>query len=390
MTRHVPERILQASLRLSASLLEAVDEASILRALMRTGCEVLDARGCIFTPFDEFSTKLPLLEFGDIPGGNPGHISQPELRRTCKDCKARKAGGECMLLHNRLEDSYIYCVPLRERGREAGLFSFVFSSEANVEESLRRFMTESIHLVELSLDARERHRVVQSLQYSKPPSGLDQDPQSFLPLIEYRAIIGERTRLAREIHDGLAQSLAYLKIVIGRAESLLAQGRHDQAAHMLKDSSQSINDIYLDARLAIENLRSTPGHLHTWLVQALEDFEDVSGLPVTLHMDATCDLPPVVQAQVIRIVQEALTNVRKHSQASQVIIEVRQQDRSLSIKVEDDGKGFNPEIPLPQNSFGLRGMRERAEAIGSEMLITSSLGKGTSVNLRIPIFASGN
>jgi len=85
-------RILQASLALSASLLEATDEASILRAAMRTGCEVLDAEGCLFVPFDEFAQKLSPLEFGRVPARGVERVSQPSQRQKCKICEARHAG----------------------------------------------------------------------------------------------------------------------------------------------------------------------------------------------------------------------------------------------------------------------------------------------------------
>jgi signal transduction histidine kinase len=384
VTRNDSSFILQASLELSAALLGAVDEPAVLRAVMRTGCDVLGAQGCIFTPFEEFANKRPLLKYGNLPGGDSEGVSMPEVRQRCKGCKTRQAGGDCILLRDRMDDKFIYCLPLREHGRESGLFSFIFNVEFSPDDELKRFITESIHLAELKLDALERNRVIQAMQYSGHPTVTVTDAGSLLPEIEFRAIIGERTRLAREIHDGLAQSLAYLKIVIGQAESLLAQGKSEQAAHILRDSSHTINDIYLDARHAIENLRSSSGDLESWLSQVAADFTEISGMPVDLTTNLENQPSPDVQAQLIRIIQEALNNVRKHAGAKRVRVDVCQQNGDLLITVEDDGCGFNPTDMQIQSRFGLRGMRERAEAIGATLKIESQPGGGTYINIRIP------
>jgi signal transduction histidine kinase len=378
-------RILQASLALSASLLEATDEASILRAAMRAGCEVLDAEGCLFMPFDEFAQKLSPLEFGRVPSCDGERESPPARRQRCKICEVRHAGRECALLHGDPDYNFIHCVSLRARGREAGLFSFVFASEPRVNESRANFLSEAMRLTELALDTLERGQLVRAMQYSNASAALTEEAQSLLPQIEYRAILGERTRLAREIHDGLAQTLAFLKIEIGRAESLLAQGKSEQAGRILKESSRTIGDAYLDARQAIENLRRAPDDsLETWLNQAAEDFKELSCQAVDVDLHLTHDFPAIVQAQLIRIVQEALTNVRKHAQANRVRLAAWEDGEDTLIEVADDGRGFSPADSVAAARFGLRGMRERAESVGAEFQVTSRLGGGTTVQLRIP------
>ncbi len=386
MTETESPRILSASLALAASLLEATDEASALRAVMRAGCEMLGADGCLFMPFDEFAQSLSPLEFGRVPACNTERVSQPSQRQKCKLCEARRAGRECALLHGDPEAQFIHCVPLRARGREAGLFSFVFSSAPRLDELMAGFLAEAIRLTELALDALERGQLVRSLQYSIAPSALTEEALSLLPQIEYRAILGERTRLAREIHDGLAQTLAFLKIEIGRAESMLTQGKSEQAARILKDSSRTIGDAYLDARQAIENLRRAPDdHLATWLQQAAQDFEELSGLPVDVDLRLTHDFPASVQAQLIRIVQEALTNVRKHAQATRVRLAAWEDGEDTLIEVADNGRGFSSADAVAAARFGLRGMRERAESVGAEFQVTSCPGGGTTIHLRIPL-----
>ena len=385
MTETESTRILSASLALAASLLEATDEASALRAAMRAGCDALGADGCLFMPFDEFAQRLSPLEFGRVPSFDAALMTNPGQRQKCKICETRHAGRECALLHGDPDSQFIHCVPLRARGREAGLFSFIFSSTPRIRKSVEGFLSEAMRLTGLALDALERGQLARSMQYSIAPSALTEETLSLLPQIEYRAILGERTRLSREIHDGLAQTLAFLKIEIGRAESLLAQGKSGQAARILKDSSRTIGDAYLDARQAIENLRRAPDdHLETWLNQAALDFEELSGLPVDVDLRLTHDFPASVQAQLIRIVQEAFTNVRKHAQAGRVRLAAWEDGGDTVIEVADNGRGFDPP-DVTAARFGLRGMRERAESVGAEFQVTSCPGGGTTIHLRIPL-----
>lgn len=386
MTETDSPRILQASLALSASLLEAHDDESILRAAMRAGCEVLGADGCLFMPFNEFAQRLSPLEFGRAPSFDAQRLSQPAQRQKCKLCEARQAGRECALLHGDPDSNFIHCISLSTHGREAGLFSFVFASEPRLEQEGEWFLAEAMRLSGLALESRERDLRLQHPGYAGAMPALTEEMQSLLPQIEYRVLVEERTRLAREIHDGLAQTLAFLKIEIGRAERMLAQGKSDQAARILKDSSRTIGDAYLDARQAIENLRRVPEErLDAWLRQVAEDFEVLTGLHVEVALNLTHDFPPNVQAQMIRIVQEAFNNVRKHAQADHVRLAAREQAGETLIEVADNGRGFSPADTVAAARFGLRGMRERAESIGAEFQVASQPGEGTTVCLHIPI-----
>jgi two-component system nitrate/nitrite sensor histidine kinase NarX len=117
-----------------------------------------------------------------------------------------------------------------------------------------------------------------------------------------------------------------------------------------------------------------------------EDFESISGLPVEVKIDIVWEFPVQVQAQMIRIVQEALTNVRKHAQASHVKLTARELETELLLEVADDGRGFDPTNSIAAARFGLRGMRERAESVGADFQIASCPEKGgTTVQLRVPL-----
>ena len=97
------------------------------------------------------------------------------------------------------------------------------------------------------------------------------------------------------------------------------------------------------------------------------------------------DLPPEVHAQLIRIVQESLSNIRKHAQAKQVWFTCQQHEQDLILEIRDDGRGFDPEdVPLV-SKHGLQGMRERAELIGADFQVESRPGEGASVRIRLPL-----
>ncbi len=211
--------------------------------------------------------------------------------------------------------------------------------------------------------------------------------------LEYKVVIQERTRLAREIHDGLAQTLAFLKLQAAQMQSYLEKGDLTRLSKVLKENYQVLADAYLDTRQSIDNLRLTPvAGLETWLEQAAVDFEaNNSGLQVDRQVPALSAawvnaLSPEIQAQLIRIVQEALNNIRKHAHAKQVCIYMREWQDELVIEIQDDGQGFDADEVPELSQHGLRGMRERADMIGADFQIISKAFQGTTVRLVLPAF----
>lgn len=204
--------------------------------------------------------------------------------------------------------------------------------------------------------------------------------------LEYQAVLDERTRLAREIHDGLAQTLAFLKIQSAQMQNYLSRGETERLTSTLQSSYRTLSDAYLDARQAIDNLRRAPSSsLRDWLGEVLEDFRQSTEISAQLTtFDTSGDFPPNIQAQLIRIVQEALSNVRKHATASQVAVSAREQNGDILLEVRDDGVGFSPENLEGSARYGLRGMRERSDMIGAEFQILSQPGQGTLISLRLP------
>ena len=202
-----------------------------------------------------------------------------------------------------------------------------------------------------------------------------------------RATLEERGRLAREIHDGLAQDLWYAK---------LKQARVAQAAELTDESRTTANEVLAaidaslaDARQAVSALRaeSTDGGagLEAVMRDVFEDFTDRFGLRGSVEVDD--DLPtisPRGQAEVLRIVQEALNNVRKHADATVVRLRVERLGHGIRVSITDNGMGFDPS-DVPADRFGLRTMRERAEMIGAHLTVRSETSGGTAVVVEVPV-----
>jgi len=206
--------------------------------------------------------------------------------------------------------------------------------------------------------------------------------------IEYRAIMAERTRLAREIHDGLAQTIGFLKLQAAQMNSYLEQGKLDKLRETLQFSYQTLTEAYQEIRQAIDSLRIKPADqgLISWLKQTVTEFSESTGLKVNLEdrTNSLGEIAPEVQAQLIRIVQEALSNIRKHAHAQRAWVSLQCKEGQLVLEVGDDGSGFSPE-DVPQGSrHGLQGMRERAELVSADLQVISRPHEGTIVRICLP------
>lgn len=206
------------------------------------------------------------------------------------------------------------------------------------------------------------------------------------------AVLEERYRLSREIHDGLAQTLSYLGLQAERLEGLMASGRKDEAVSELGEMRQSIRAAYADAREAIDGLRPgldahAPDQLAARLSDYTAEFARQTGLVVQFAaepQDFTTD--PTTALQLLRIAQEALTNVRKHARARRVEVRLCASTEDLQLTVTDDGHGF-PDAAQPgrvYRSHGLASMRERAETLGGALTIATGPAQGTHIAVTIP------
>ncbi|NDG38972.1 MAG: HAMP domain-containing protein [Betaproteobacteria bacterium] len=201
------------------------------------------------------------------------------------------------------------------------------------------------------------------------------------------AVSQERSFLARELHDSIAQSLAFLKIQVQLMRDAIASGDAQQVDHVLGEIDVGVRESYGDVRELLMHFRTRANaeDIEPALLTTLRKFEHQTGLKATLQMQGQgLPLAPDTQIQVLHIVQEALSNVRKHARAGQVWLDVAQQPQ-WRIEVRDDGLGFDGAgQPLDETHVGLRIMTERAERLGAQLELLSKPGRGTSVVLTLP------
>jgi|CXWL01.1.fsa_nt_gi signal transduction histidine kinase len=216
----------------------------------------------------------------------------------------------------------------------------------------------------------------------------------------------ERLRIAREMHDGQAQVLAYVNAKAQAVREHLRAGRLEVAESHLVQLAAAAREVYGDTREAILDLR-TAAEDRPWipaLREYLERWQAQNDVPVDMTLDERVKLPPGVDHQVLRIVQEALSNTRKHAQARRVIVELVRSAAGTRVLVADDGVGFavHAHLPSPMTAsagdtapppvpskpkaprFGLTSMRERAHSLGATLRIDSIPGQGTRVELLLP------
>lgn len=204
-----------------------------------------------------------------------------------------------------------------------------------------------------------------------------------------RAILNERLRISRDLHDGVMQSVYAVGLALENVLFLLNEDA-GRAREELERSMGRLNDTIQDIRGYILNLRPvrrSAGDLHASVLEVVAQFR--AGVAIRVNIDfeqlRRVQLPPEQVEEVCQIVREALTNVARHSQATEVAVTAQLRwGNLLELSVWDNGRGFKPGEPHREGRQGLRNMRERAEGLGGTLDINSRRGRGTEVVLRLP------
>ena len=204
------------------------------------------------------------------------------------------------------------------------------------------------------------------------------------------AISEERNLLAQELHDSIAQGLAFLNIQVQLLQDSLRDRDLDESLQIAGQLREGVQESYDHVRELLLHFRTrlNQADLESAIRSALEKFERQTGLRAEFMCEGGgMALASEDEIQMMHIVQEALSNIRKHAQASVVRVCLRRQPGRVEIVIEDDGVGFDPVNEakiLSDRHVGLKIMRERAERIGGECRVTSRIGDGTRVTLRRP------
>ena len=209
--------------------------------------------------------------------------------------------------------------------------------------------------------------------------------------VQALAVETERTRISREMRDGLAQVLGYVNTKAQAVEAFLAKDDLRAARDNLEEMAQTARKAYGEVREGILALRTQVGterSLSDALREFISEFQQQVGRTPKVHRELpdVLNLTPLQEVQIVRIVQEALTNARKHALAENIWVTLSQGNEALEITIRDDGQGFNP-LAIKRGEWphlGLQTMQERAEAISGTFEIDGGPGKGTTVRVSIP------
>lgn len=215
-----------------------------------------------------------------------------------------------------------------------------------------------------------------------------QQLQEYTGQAEELAVAQERNRLARDLHDSVAQTLYGLTLQSEAASRQLLSGHVDTVMNYLSEIRQSAQETLQETRLLIFELQPPileQQGLAPALRARLESVEGRSRLKIRLHLDDVGRLPTRIEVAVYRVAQEALNNIIKHAQATQVRVSLARDDSAISLEVADDGIGFDQEAAALKGGMGLSGMRERARQIDGNLRLMSEPGRGTRVQLEVPI-----
>ena len=358
---------LEALYQADENLYQHLDLDQVLQALIDTALHLLNAdKGSVlcwddkkenlviraarnFQPQTIANTRIPLGK------GIAGKVAQSGVTAIVED-----TAQDASVTHSIVQPENIRAfiqVPVKVENEVFGVFSADYTSP-------RSFKEDEIRLL-LALAQRAGIAIQNARLYEQS---------------HQLAVLEERSRLARELHDAVTQTL-FSASLIAEVLPQLWQRNRDEALRRLEELRQLNRGALAEMRTLLLELRPAAlekAELHDLLRQLAEALRSRAGLAVVVEADKACTLPTDVKVAFYRIAQEALNNVVKHARANQVNVRLRCENGAVELEVVDDGQGFDP-AEVPTEHHGLRIMRERAEAIGGQFQVKSKPGYGTQV-----------
>lgn len=356
---------------------ESLDVEQVAKAIAKNLVDGFDAEAAAVALASEADGELRVI--GQV--GLPRTILRPDGSFGPYDCECRKAlaldrsvvvedardYASCLAIIPPKDTAACVSVPIRLKGKNIGALLVV-------RHGRRAFADGDVDLI--STIGSQVGAVLQNAQLFTHTGAL--------------AVLQERQRVAREVHDGLAQTLSYLNVQMGIVDQFLARGDVESVRAELEPMARATQEAYEDLRHSIMDLR-TPlamsGGIRRTLREYLERFSLQTGIPCHFegHTGSPAVLPLEAEVQLLRIVQEALNNVRKHACAAEVWLNVEADSRRIRTVIRDSGPGFDPDTIIGESRYGLRTMTERAEATGGTIAINSRPGSGTTIEVSIPV-----
>jgi signal transduction histidine kinase/PAS domain-containing protein len=267
--------------------------------------------------------------------------------------------------HLQMGHASAFCVPLRLGDRAIGFMGLCFEEQAKITEekvALARALTDQATLaIELTRLAEQSRQA---------------------------AILEERNRIAREIHDTLAQAFTGISIHLGIAHRI-AKSQSESVCSLIEQATELAHVGLTEARRSVWELQPNADEyrdLVPLLERVLQQMTSKTAVSAQMQIVGTpYPLPPDVGLNLLRIGQEALTNALKYAQAQSLLMELRFTPEAISLRLEDDGCGFDSTRHTENGGFGLLGMQQRCERLGGELTITSQPGQGTAIVAVVPL-----
>ena len=207
--------------------------------------------------------------------------------------------------------------------------------------------------------------------------------------VEDLTLAAERQRMARELHDTLAQGLAGLILQLEAVDSHLGQGQAEQAEAIVRQAMERARSTLAEARRAISDLRSE-GLIENDLIESarkeVDRFQSATGITVSSTYHHLPEIPASIGEHAIKAISEGLANIAQHAQAQSVILRIGMEDQTLQVHLKDDGGGFEVEERVGRDGhYGLIGLRERARLVDGTLKVESQLSEGTTLILSVPL-----
>ncbi|WP_243557760.1 sensor histidine kinase [Priestia megaterium] len=207
--------------------------------------------------------------------------------------------------------------------------------------------------------------------------------------VERLTLHNERQRMARDLHDTLAQGLAGLKMQLEATNVHLTKGNDKRAQEIVVQSSKRVSELLADARLTIDNLRLHTKEKYDFqqsIIEEVQHFIVATGLECHFKLRVMRQLSSTISEHCLRITTECLSNIARHAKATNVWISIEEKEKALFISVKDDGVGFNIDMEMSKGGhYGLLGIQERVRIIGGKVDINSEKDKGTNIQINIPL-----
>lgn len=374
--RHLEQRVadrtreLEALFEVTAVASASLDQEEVLRRSLARVVDVMNVHSGSIHLLDDDEQTLHLAAKENVQSRTIRNA--PLLRRESMVARVMdKRGpihvsyveGDSPTTGQPLPDSSFLGVPLKVKGKVVGVLS-VFG------EAHRSFSTEEVTLLTSIADqvgvAVENARLYQQA--------------------EDLAVMQERQRLARELHDAVTQSLYSLTLLAETGRRAAHQGQAQQAEEYLARLKDVGRQALKEMRLLVYELRplalAQEGLLGA-LQHRLDAVEKRAGIEARLQIEGHPDIDPDIEGPLYRIVQEALNNSLKHAGASRIDVLVRQQPEQLTLVIRDDGSGFDPAEDIDDGGMGLANLRSRSGQIGAELTVSSAPGTGTEIKITL-------